>query len=642
MVVRPERLFSALLAGCLGWGVWSSAVAWLPEADPDRWLEQAPMAPLVGSDLAGSIRPDPQALDLWSYRAASPRMVPTDRGELRVRARVPADGELHVMIGATQGQAGPRAPQRRDELQAPPPVFGPVLTIDRQDGTVTGARGMSCPPIAPPATERFELTLRIDRQIEVLLDGESQGFCDWPGQPGSVVLSSGVRRIQIEEVELGDFHEDFHSPMRGPLAWLFVTLAALAGFFAGRPALAGVPWAAIPWLATLDLRGALDALRLLQVPEGAAPLLFAGVPGLALVLLAAARNRSWRFNVGLGVAATALSLVGGAPPLLAAGWLFWVALAHVNRNPVRYRGLWSYGLLAAGLVTAEVGLRLSSADATWQRTQGWERATQEFQELLELRQYREYPSEGFPVRPPAEKTEPRIVALGGSSTGGAFQNDDLDQFWPRRLEQELQGWEVVNQGVGGWNTLHIRLYLESQLELLDPDIMVLYVGHNDILAPSPVPYSQLYARYQPGGAQRANPLESLRLYFGLRFAVLALRDARPGLAVPLPDAEDNLRAILELAGDTPVLMMTEALNPDASPMRPYAELQARLAEESGQAWFDAASALDRPGSEGLFIDDCHLTDDGHRLLAQETVRVLRDLGWVPTRSPGESKPPHSP
>ena len=327
---------------------------------------------------------------------------------------------------------------------------------------------------------------------------------------------------------------------------------------------------------------------------------------------------------------------------MAACWLPWTALAHVNRNPVRYRGLWSYGLLALGLLTAEVGLRTSSADATWQRTPGWERATREFQELLELRQYRDYPSEGFPVRPPSEKTAPRIVAMGGSSTGGAFQNDDLDQFWPRRLEQVLGGWEVVNQGVGGWNTLHIRLYLESQLASLDPDVLVLYVGHNDILASSPVPYSQLYARYRPGRQARSNPLESLRLYFGLRFAVLALRDARPGLAVPLLDAEDNLRAILELAGETPVLLVTEALNPDPSPMRGYAELQARLAAETGQGWLDGASLLDRPGSEGLFIDDCHLTDAGHQLLATEIANALRELGWVSDRSPDGSTPPRSP
>ena len=47
----------------------------------------------------------------------------------------------------------------------------------------------------------------------------------------------------------------------------------------------------------------------------------------------------------------------------------------------------------------------------------------------------------------------RIVAMGGSSTGGAWQNDKLDQFWPAELERSVGGAvQVVNLGVGGWTT----------------------------------------------------------------------------------------------------------------------------------------------------------------------------------------------
>ena len=262
---------------------------------------------------------------------------------------------------------------------------------------------------------------------------------------------------------------------------------------------------------------------------------------------------------------------------------------------------------------------------------------------MELQEYRDYPSEGFPVRPPPPSKDFRIVALGGSSTGGAFQMDDLDLFWPARLSREL-GVEVVNQGVGGWNTLHIRLYVESQLERLDPDLLVLYVGHNDLLSTSPVPYSTLLERYRAPQPTPVAWLEKSRLFFGFRFAVLALRDRTPAIAVPVSDAEDNLRAIITLAGDTPVVLVTEGLNPDPRPLDEYAAMQAGLAAELGQHHIQAAEALHAERSPDLFIDDCHLTEQGHTVLARLLATELKGRGLVssPRRSPDESPPPPAP
>ena len=660
-MVKPERLVGAVIVACLGWGTWAAAIAWLPEADEEHWTAGAPMAALQVAALAGEFHLDPQALDLWGYRSAIPRLPPTDEGSVRIRARVPDDGELHVMVGATPDQVGPRGPVRRDQRDGAA-VFGPVVVVDRTRGTITGSRGLSCTPMAAPSEQRFELELQLSETtarvgdadqvipvVEVSLDGEVRGSCRGALRPGQFVFASGLRRIQVEEVHIqspeGVLHDDFHSFVRGPLGWICTAMGALIGFFARRPVLASVPWLAIPWLATLPTRSWLDSLRLMQVPEGAAPFLLAGLPGLALVLLAAARGRRLQVSLALGLAAGGLCVVAGSPLLLAAIALPWAGLAHVNRNPVRYRGLWSYGLLGLALVLAEFGIRTSSVNATWQRTEGWDRATMEFRELLELKHHRTYPRDGFPVRPPPPTTTPRIVALGGSSTGGAFQMDDLDLFWPARLQEILSGWEVVNQGVGGWNTLHIRLYVEGQWERLDPDILLLYIGHNDIMTTAPVPYSSLYAHYTPGSEpSRQNPLEKSRLYFGLRFAVLALRDSKPGRAVPLSDAEDNLRAILELAGEIPVVLMTEGVNPDPFPMRPYAALQERLAAEYGQHHLDTATALDDLQSTELFIDDCHLTERGHRVLAGIVATELRASELVEDRpqTPGESPPPRSP
>ena len=213
--------------------------------------------------------------------------------------------------------------------------------------------------------------------------------------------------------------------------------------------------------------------------------------------------------------------------------------------------------------------------------------------------------------------------------------DDIDQFWPKRLEEALTGtdWEVVNQGVGGWNTLHVRLYVESQIERLDADILVLYVGHNDILAPAPIPYSQLYARYQaPSAALTAvsGALNDIRLYVGLKHALFALRGSGTGVAVPLEDARANLSAIIATAKahDARVLLVNEGLNPDPLPMRGYGELLAALAAETGNASLDAAEALRATGDPELFLDDCHLSAEGHTRLAGWVKETLAQKDWL--------------
>ncbi|MFZ5477734.1 MAG: SGNH/GDSL hydrolase family protein, partial [Myxococcota bacterium] len=312
--------------------------------------------------------------------------------------------------------------------------------------------------------------------------------------------------------------------------------------------------------------------------------------------------------------------------VVAAAALPWTLLGWVNTHPVRSRALASWGLVALVVAGLEGGVRLTALNTTWTRTSGWKRASEEFKELLEIRRYRSYPRDGFPIQPPpADPAKKRVVALGGSSTGGAYQMDDLSLFWPKRLDELVagEGWEVVNQGVGGWNTLHVRLYVESQIERLDADVLAVYVGHNDVLSPAPVPYRELYARYRTGDASvRAvsDALHGSRLYVGLKYALLALRDLGGAVAVPVADARENLAAVIDVAEahGARVLLMTEGLNPDPLPMREYADMQRALAEERGQLYFDAAGALWRARDPDLFLDDCHLSAEGHRRLA----------GWI--------------
>lgn len=533
---------------------------------------------------------------------------------------------------------------------------GSVL-IDRSARASISSPDMRCSPSSAPAPAEETFTLGLNaqgRRLDVSVNGAEVMRCEAVHQGGSVLFGAGVRRVQLHEVRIevpGQpvFEDRFSSLSRSLAAQL--TLAALGaalGVFglARRRAwlIAAAPLLLAAPLFRLDMRALLDNLRLIHVPEAAGPALLVGVPTLTMLLAVVSAGLRLPHTLGLAAAVSAamIGVFGGAgvgPALLAGLTLPWALLAWVNTHPVPARPLISWALCAVLAVQAELGLRETATFSTWATGRGWERAREEFAQLLEIQQHKSYPSDSFPVRPPdPDPNKRRIVALGGSSTGGAYQMDDLDQFWPNRLGETLQvrgrgDWEVVNQGVGGWNTLHVRLYVESQIQRLDADLFVVYVGHNDILTRSPAPYRDLYARYQRGGGAAAAVsarLSELRLYNGLRFMLLGLRDRGGAVAVPVEDARENLTALFDLAeaNNAKVMLLTEGLNPDPQPMTQYAQMQRQLAESRGGLYLDTATLLWETGDPNLFLDDCHLSQSGHVKLSGWIADALERAGWL--------------
>ncbi len=80
----------------------------------------------------------------------------------------------------------------------------------------------------------------------------------------------------------------------------------------------------------------------------------------------------------------------------------------------------------------------------------------------------------------------RIMTVGGSTTFDSFVTAD-DRAWPARLEHWLAtnapgcGFEVINAGVPGYRMLHSVIRLQTELYEYDPDIIILYHAHNDLL-----------------------------------------------------------------------------------------------------------------------------------------------------------------
>ncbi len=95
---------------------------------------------------------------------------------------------------------------------------------------------------------------------------------------------------------------------------------------------------------------------------------------------------------------------------------------------------------------------------------------------------------GLRGRPVAVAKTPgriRILADGGSTTFDATVTAD-DSTWPAQLERILNARhgagsvEVLNAGVPGYATVDNLIRLQTELYRLEPDIIVLLQGHNDL------------------------------------------------------------------------------------------------------------------------------------------------------------------
>ena len=355
--------------------------------------------------------------------------------------------------------------------------------------------------------------------------------------------------------------------------------------------------------------------------------------GIGLLLPAAAALAA---GVALGATAPG-ALAAFAVAGLAAGGIAW---ANVNASRVKHFNLISLVLVGASCAAVEVGVRSTDTGASWsargtvKTDDGWASSAMNDFDALAAAQHTLYPDRGYPVAFAAKRAPVRVVALGSSSTGGAYQNDNIDQFYPARLDEALGSRvDVVNQGVGGWTSLHARLYFEDRADELQADIVTVYLGHNDVLTESPVPYSELYRRWQGASAVTeglARLLGGLVLYQGLRRAIAAAASTQDQTAVPPADAIDNLDAIAAAAaahgGRT--LLIGEAMHPDPFVLRDYYAAMQEVAEDrEDTAWLDGGAVLAPLGAEA-FLDDCHLTEVGHQALARAIAERLQELGWV--------------
>ena len=271
----------------------------------------------------------------------------------------------------------------------------------------------------------------------------------------------------------------------------------------------------------------------------------------------------------------------------------------------------------------------------------------------------------------------RVVALGDSCTWGGGGSDDT---YPALLQARLrdtfaENWryEVVNAGVQGLNSTLALRRLRSKVLPLDPDVVTIYLGWNDLMKFDPS--SQSHDDRWSGVARM---LDRLWLVKGMR--KLAFYYVRPRLHPPAtgPESrtgrfgefeptvyEENLRelvATVREAGARPVLLtLPTIVRPDMTVrdlrenqvMFPYfpsaygvgdlLDLLAaynrsvrRVGTESNVPVLDLARDFDAlPDVRPLFYDTMHPDYAGRQRVAAKLYDLMVRERLLPVGAPGQ-------
>lgn len=602
------------------------------EGTPEGWVRSPPRASYVSPGLLGNLAPTPEA---WALQRFEALQGPSGTG-LELSVRVPEDGEVALSL-QHQG-SGPLVLLRHGSAQG--------LWSRGEDS----AEPLACSGEAGLGDQTWAvLSLSATPTGFELASPEGTLACSHRPTPGQTRVSGGLGRVLVKELRV----DGVQSPPPAPPWWrwaglaggLIATLLAAAAQRALGLSLRAVALTLAPlWLCGLlsgsDLGPLYEIARVpgqggLRLLAAIGPLAMAGVASVWAHLPRLAALPRWR-------AALACTLVGALglawTGALSGSWVTAVYLACAGASvgglvwlwahPVRLYNLASLVLVGTTLSSLEMAVRWTEVGRRWDnsRPTGDDGLTRHF-EMMEEGAFGGYPGHGFPSTLPPPSGDLRIVCMGGSSTGGAFQNDDLSQFYPARLQERLPGTQVVNQGAGSWTSFHVRLYAERWLEQAQPDIVTVYLGVNEAEY-STTPYAELHEAWLAGRTGGLGPLAGLRLMQGLRFLSLGLRN-RGELAVRPAETRENLRVLIQrthaLGGR--VLVLTEAAYPSGEPFAAYRAAMEEVAGQEGAAFLDVAPQVLEGGSD-MFLDYNHLSDAGHRRLSGQIAEELTQLGWV--------------
>lgn len=247
----------------------------------------------------------------------------------------------------------------------------------------------------------------------------------------------------------------------------------------------------------------------------------------------------------------------------------------------------------------------------------------------------------------------RIICYGDSNTDGPLGGG----AWPEALDEVLRQAgaprrvEVLNAGVTGYSSYQGERRFGQDVDTYHPDVVLISFGWNDAANAIGADDKTFAAT---AAFQSASPwrVQLRRVLFRYDAVLVAARLATASQAVPqgadastigprvsIDDYAANLRAIVtraRSAGVQVVLMTRPHRESEAALTKgegwrrrvpEYSATARRVAVEMQVPLVDAQRALD--GQLAAFVDESHLTRDGHRQLAGLVYELLREHALAP-------------
>lgn len=265
-------------------------------------------------------------------------------------------------------------------------------------------------------------------------------------------------------------------------------------------------------------------------------------------------------------------------------------------------------------------------------------------------------------RPAGKK---RVICLGSSPVYGQGLADRSRAF-PGVLGERFPDIEVINAGIGGYNSFQLLVFLRDLLLKLKPDLVIFYYGGTEgvgesgkefyrrateivrelkargITDPRTVKFAVGYGTSNRAALALYRLLDMSRVFLAGRQWLYDVRHPDvffdPRL-IPPPKPPDFPTVLREMATalksvDGRLLLVSQAHNTLYPPPNDAPEdvplifrvpaIMAEVCAETGARCLDpvAAGAID---SDSLFVDQTHLTEEGHRRLADLVAPFVAEL-----------------
>jgi lysophospholipase L1-like esterase len=245
---------------------------------------------------------------------------------------------------------------------------------------------------------------------------------------------------------------------------------------------------------------------------------------------------------------------------------------------------------------------------------------------------------------PPTTEEYTVVITGGSSTGGAYQfKDEPHAFFSTRIHKELCGTtqpstklSVYNYGSADLNT-HLITKRFSNITQSKPDILILYIGVNDVL-------TQRYpktARQRDGTSNTSSAIPFLfssRLLTGLSIPLQPQSNTDNQVLVSEVPPKDALKNLAELRKTLPesthLIVIPEIIVSHLrKELQKYDDMLKDFASQhpSNTHYFIPTSKTQQE-QDLLLADRNHLSREGNQWLGDEISKKILDLNLLESRT----------